>query len=595
MKAIVLTLRQYSRQFRQNWLEYLILFGGLDLVNQFLIIPFFRWITTFVLQAGEIPFVSYQNVVLILTHHPVVVFSLLLELLCLLMLIYGEFMLILTGLQEIRTVKFTWHHLFQRTWQTRHLLSFGSLVLLFGYFLLVIPFADVIFRTPLLAKIQIPQFIVDYLTRNGWLVSALVLFYVVITVLGLRLILTMPLMAYRQEKLLPAMKKSWRLTKNYKWLSLLIRLILTTVLVGIVTGVFYIAIYLLQLGLDLLPGKFPLITAVINLSLLQMGSEFLAIWAGTIILLIVVEPLITTDSSLGQQIHPSRELITLFSLIFIAIGFATIVNNTLYLMGNGVQRPITISHRGVAEENGVQNTIPAMEKTTKLKPDYVEMDLHETKDHQFVVMHDENLTELAGINKAPHELTLKQLTKLTVCENGHHAKIASFDQYLAAAEKHHQKLLIEIKTTPHDSKEMLQNFNRRYGKRIIKDHDQVHSLDYSVVTGLKKINPRLKVLYIQPYNFGNPQGAADGYSMEYSTLNQDFINQAHWKHEPVYAWTVNDDSIMKQMIYNRADGIITDNLGELNAAIKDFAGKQSYANRILNYIIILPTTSGIEP
>ena len=37
------------------------------------------------------------------------------------------------------------------------------------------------------------------------------------------------------------------------------------------------------------------------------------------------------------------------------------------------------------------------------------------------------------------------------------------------------------------------------------------------------------------------------------------------------------------------------NLGELNAAIKDFTGKQSYANRILNYIIVIPTSGGIEP
>ena len=52
---------------------------------------------------------------------------------------------------------------------------------------------------------------------------------------------------------------------------------------------------------------------------------------------------------------------------------------------------------------------------------------------------------------------------------------------------------------------------------------------------------------------------------------------------------------MKQVMYNHVDGIITDNLGELNATIKEFTKKQSYANRILNYIIILPTTSGIEP
>lgn len=595
MKNAYRAFKQYSRQFRNNWLEYLMLFGGLDLVNQFAVIPFFRWITTFVLQAGEIPFVSYQNIIIILTKHPLVVISLVVELACLLIIVYGEFMLLLTGFREIGLPDFQWRQIFKETRKAMSLLNLGSLILLLGYFLLVIPFADIIFRTPLLAKIQIPQFIIDYLMRNGWLISSLLLFYVAMFTLGIRLILTMPLMAYQHLRLRTAIHRSWQMTSNLRWAALLGKIAFVTIITSAFTMCFYILIYLLQVGLDLLPGKFPLFTAIFNLSILQLGGELLAVWAGTVVLLVVVNPLTRISELATASEHPSRGLLEIFTLMLLVIGLTTVANNTFYLLGHGVKRPITISHRGVAEENGVQNTIPAMEKTIKLKPDYVEMDLHETKDHQFVVMHDENLKELAGVNKTPHELTLKQLTNLTVRENGHYAKIASFDQYLAVAEKHHQKLLIEIKTTPHDSKQMLQNFNARYGKRILRDHDQVHSLDYSVVTGLKKINPRLTVLYIQPYNFGSPQGAADGYSMEYSTLNQDFITQAHWQRQPVYAWTVNESGIMKQVMYNHVDGIITDNLGELNATIKEFTKKQSYANRILNYIIILPTTSGIEP
>ncbi len=41
MKNAYRAFIQYSRQFRKNWLEYLILFGGLDIVNQFAVIPFF--------------------------------------------------------------------------------------------------------------------------------------------------------------------------------------------------------------------------------------------------------------------------------------------------------------------------------------------------------------------------------------------------------------------------------------------------------------------------------------------------------------------------------------------------------------------------
>lgn len=147
----------------------------------------------------------------------------------------------------------------------------------------------------------------------------------------------------------------------------------------------------------------------------------------------------------------------------------------------------------------------------------MEIDLHETKDKQFIVIHDDNLQKLTGVNKNPHDLTSKQLIKLTAKENGHQAKLVSFDQYLKEAKKLNQKLLIEIKTTPNDSKKMLQTFNQKYAKTILKNKYEVQSLDYRVVEGLHQINPKLDVFYIQPYNFTYPRSVADGYSMEYST------------------------------------------------------------------------------
>jgi glycerophosphoryl diester phosphodiesterase len=184
---------------------------------------------------------------------------------------------------------------------------------------------------------------------------------------------------------------------------------------------------------------------------------------------------------------------------------------------------------------------------------------------------------------------------LTAHENGYRAKIASFDDYLRTADRLHQKLLIEVKTTPHDSSGMLKNFDRRYGTTILRHHDQVQSLDYSVVKGLKKLDPQLTVLYIQPYNFTYPNTAADGYSMEYSTLTHDFINLAHLQHKQVAAWTVNDTDVMQQMMYNHVDGIITDNLADLNDAIKTYESRQSYAQRILNYIMVIPSNQEFEP
>lgn len=588
MKNILKDINTYSKNFKQHWLEYIALFIGIDIFTQVLVIPVFRYVTTGILKAGAIPFISYQNIIIIITTHTLVFLCLILELAILLLVIYGGFALILLGIREISQEKFTFRFLLKELIQTYKSVRISSVLLLALYFLLIVPFADIVYRTPLLAKIQIPEFILDFLMRNVWLASGLIIFYILAFIFGIRLILTLPIMIYQRKKTLVAMKESWKLTSHKQWLTILSRLVVLGISAGLILFVFYLLVYFCQLGLDHLSKALSFGFATFNLILVQAISEFVAIGISVISILIVIKPL--DDFIVQTQVtSEKRKSIEIMDLCLITIFLlAAGVNNILYLKGTEMQRPITISHRGVSDKNGVQNTIPALKKTAKLHPDYVEIDLHETKDKQFVVMHDENLKKLAGIDKTPKDLTLNQLTKIMLHEDGHHAKIASFDQYLKAAAKLKQKLLIEVKTTPNDSPKMLERFNKKYGKLILKRNYQVQSLDYRVIEGLHQINPKLFVLYIQPYNFTYPQSLADGYSMEYSTLNNDFIWQAQLQNKPVYAWTVNESNIMMKMMYENVNGIITDRLVELNNTIKDFEDKRSNANKLLNYILILP-------
>ena len=118
-----------------------------------------------------------------------------------------------------------------------------------------------------------------------------------------------------------------------------------------------------------------------------------------------------------------------------------------YLEAPVANKPLIISHRGVSNKNGVQNTVQSLEKTSQLSPDFVETDVQETKDGKFVMMHDANIKNLTGVNANPQDLTLEELTKLDISENGYHTKVSSFDDYLSKANELHQKLLIEIKTS----------------------------------------------------------------------------------------------------------------------------------------------------
>lgn len=316
MKNILREIYLYSQNFKRYWLQYIALFVGVDIFTQLLIIPIFRYVTTGILQAGAIPFISYQNISTIITTHTLIFLCLIVELILLLLVIYGEFAIILLGIREISQERFSFKFLLKETWQTYCSVRISSVLLLTLYFLLVVPFADIIYRTPLLAKIQIPEFILDFMTRNPWLTTGLVLFYLIAFVLGIRLILTLPLMIYEKEKTFTAMKKSWKMTKHKYWWHILSRLIVLGICTSIVLLIFNMLIYVFQVGLDKLPKPIRFSFALWNLSLIQVVSELIAIWVSVVSLWIVINPLNNFTQKIGQINRNSKRfkiIATVFS------------------------------------------------------------------------------------------------------------------------------------------------------------------------------------------------------------------------------------------------------------------------------------------
>lgn len=245
-----------------------------------------------------------------------------------------------------------------------------------------------------------------------------------------------------------------------------------------------------------------------------------------------------------------------------------------------------MSHRGVSNRNGVQNTLSALERTSKYHPDYVEMDIQLTKDDQFVVIHDFNLKTLAGLNEIPGNLTLKELLELTLNENDQEDHLTSFDAYLAKAKELDQKLLIELKTQDKDPQRLVDLFLKKYGDVVLEEHHMVQSLSYPVVEMIKTKEPAIETGYILPFNLvGSPITKADFLTMEYSTINHNFIESAKADGKKVMVWTPNSEESMSRMIFYGVDGIITDRMDYLDQAIKDAKKPMTYSDKLLNFVI----------
>ncbi|WP_225048643.1 glycerophosphoryl diester phosphodiesterase membrane domain-containing protein [Lacticaseibacillus kribbianus] len=566
------------REFASRWGSYLLLVELVAAATAGVAVPLMRWATAGILRASGIPYLGVDNLVAVALHHPGAAALLLGLLLVLLVLVYLQFAVLLGGIASIQQREGRGVRAIVREGlaDLRHLRpsSFGFFVV---YLLLIVPFAGVVLQSALLNKVQIPTFVLEWLATKPLFAVLVAVFYAAAAYLGVRWIRVLPNTILRDQPLSVAARQSWRQTKGkmwrYGW-----QLTLLTVLTTLVGWAWSGGLIALQTVLDRTPIAFP--AAVVLLTLMLAGQTLLGGAASVLYLLFLVAPdgLVPATRAIPNRHHWLRRAFVLGSggaVIVIMAAFGA-----FYMTGALVEHPLTISHRGVDAGNGVQNTIPALRKTAALHPDFVEMDLHETKDGQFVVLHDENLKALAGVARTPHQLTLAQLQAVTVRENGHRAKLASFDDYLAAAEKLDQKLIVELKPTPGDSPQMLDHFIRRYAKRLEQDGSRVHSLSYRLMARLHLRVPKLYAGFIMPFSLVAPQTDLSGYTVEETTLDAELVDTVHARHQEVWAWTVNDEGDMAQMLFSDVDGIITDNLSDLKRVIAEQSDHPSYAQRL---------------
>lgn len=580
--------REATHHFFNHWGSYVTLVFMTNVVVSYLAVPAFTWLTAELMRWQHVPYISYTNIGSLVISHPLALVGLALILLAIITLVYWQFAYLLLGITNIRHGR-PQSSLAVLGDTVRSIAGASPSTFLFfiGYFIVIIPFGSELFSTPLLSKAKIPAFIVSYLLEKPIMAVALGLFYVGAAYLGIRLISVLPLMILDQQHSRQAIRLSWQRTRGHFW-TYLSRILITLAFVSVTIWAIYVAIYLGQLGFD--HTHFGLAAATINLLVMEIITEFVVCYSTVIFMMVIL------SSHEGQRLTPTTLLrfhepakTKLRTRLFITGGVIFISGllvtfNLVYLNGFAMSRPLTIAHRGVDHGNGVQNTIPAMVKTSREHPDYVEMDIRETKDHQFVVMHDGNLKTLAGLNRSVSKMTLKQLTAVTVTENGYQAKIPSFEAYLNSAIKHKQKLLIEIKTSRHDSKDLPARFYRQFGQRILANHDEVHTLSYRTMNTLKTDYPKLFVSYIMPYNLTFPHTKANAYTMESTTLNDTFIDQAEKRHKRVYAWDIDDATQTDQMMFLGVNGVITNNLRTIQQEIKDNTDHPSYANLLLTFM-----------
>ena len=458
----------------------------------------------------------------------------------------------------------------------RKLVRPSSLPLVF-YLFLVLPLTGFGFTTALARGITLPPFISGELMKSQTTALALTLFFVALLFLSIRWALTVPIFALTDETGGRSMRLSWRLTGRLAAVPLVGAVLTVLLLAGIATiALSVVAILPTALSDELSPDASPLVAAL-SLGAAQVAGALLTATVTMMLAAILVVMLERRAEGAGivLRVPPIGSLATgstgngrprkkrtaaLLTGIAVVAAIALGIADLPVIQGLARQPDtLVLAHRGFGD-GGVENTIGGLEAAARAGADLVEMDVMQTKDGEFVVMHDANLGRLAGKDVAVKDLTLDEITAIEVHDlAGHRDRIPSLRDYVTRAAELEMPLLIEIKLGGADTPDHVDRLVAELESLDALDRNIYHTLDRASVDRLKQLRPDLTVGYIMAFAaIGVPDTPADFVVVEEWSATDEMQRAAREAGLGFLAWTINGEAGMREHLRRGSDGIITD-------------------------------------
>lgn len=468
------------------------------------------------------------------------------------------------------------------------------------YLLLLVPLLGAGFGSSLLPDVPIPNFITGELLKTDSGTLMMMLFFLVVIILNALCVYALPILVLEKTtRFWYAARKSCRIFWRSKWS--LLKASVEWLLVFILAIIIFVIIFVLLFSLvpeDSAKVGILVQTVAVVISFgiyaltLFMTPMFITLmtrlyvrYAGTDDIRVDSDGFDPTvwekGTSRRNLVRQPRQIgAALGVLVLIVIGWAA---SSELADSGGAQKNFTImAHRGDVG-SGVENTLGAFEGAIAAGADYIELDILQTKDHKLAVIHDENLKRLSGQNVNVFDLTLEELQRIQLRENGFKGHVSSLDEVIEFA-KGRIRLNIELKTHGHESKDYVRSFIETIRRHHVENNIIVQSLEYKLVQEVKELAPDLKVGYIIYATFAPVERFnADFFVIEESFATPRLIATAHLADKPLYVWTVNAIEQVERFYTLGVNGIITDIPAEARETVKLLSNPDNLTERIINY------------
>lgn len=224
-------------------------------------------------------------------------------------------------------------------------------------------------------------------------------------------------------------------------------------------------------------------------------------------------------------------------------------------------KPLIIAHRGASNE-APENTLKAFQKAIELKADCIEFDVHQTKDGEIVIMHDNNTLRTTGHFGLIKRMKLSELKELD-CGDGE--KIPTLEELFQIA-KGKICLNCEIKARGLAAKVI----------ELLRESDMVEqtiisSFKRDVLLEIQNTNSEIKLASLEPTRTGwirswlsrkellNVAVERNFYAINpfHKLVTSTFVEKAHKNNIKIFPWTVNSESRIRKLVQLGVDGIIT--------------------------------------
>lgn len=227
---------------------------------------------------------------------------------------------------------------------------------------------------------------------------------------------------------------------------------------------------------------------------------------------------------------------------------------------------INVAHRG-ASAYAPENTMSAFKKGVAQGVDYIECDVHLSKDGKLIIIHDEKLNRTTNGSGKVSNFTLEQLKKLDAGAKFHKSyvgeQLITLDELLD--EFHNQVgIIIEIKNPKKypGIEEKVAELVKEYRVANI----MIQSTDFDSMRIMYELVPHIPIAVLvshtqHPLSTEQLDELSEfvtyfNYNIKY--LSEKVVSEIKKRNKQILAWTIKDKRTMSKAVHLGVDGIITD-------------------------------------